>query len=351
MSDDLSIYYNRAKRVCEIPEEPACRNSKNPEKNISPIIDLAQYSEELAALASQGSFPIKKSYPNPLRVSTLALLASVLPLACNEKKETSTAFKKDPKTLSPIKTVPKKPDPWNLKSEGNRRVQIEMDGDPKIGTIVFFRQYHRTSKKQQDGSIRGPAIAKYQAEILKILEEYQIEHVFGESLTKTGKVPLDGSVNGYNIPSIRKQMGVPPLKDPTEFQLKIIYTFHAPYTYGIMHPHVTLHATLSPKEQLELQQKLKQALTKDGKARRHFFQETNPIREARATQRMIQFLKKNPGSHIALVYGFGHDFVDDFEKEGFTPRILSVFWHISPLDDWKTSRKLFDESLHGKGKK
>jgi len=238
----------------------------------------------------------------------------------------------------------------------DRREKVDLEGDRKLGEVLFLRQFHRLHSSVQLTEAQTEALRKitglYQLHILRELEEGKIKYVFVED-NPTLNSPGGKRLGDLYEADINQLRGIVDRFFPEQLserfdkgQLHVATMYpHGDQLYFVRNPGVFLHPTLTPQELknfdriiaqgLEQAKDLEELIQKDPAIRKSLVEG----REKVATREMINFLKKHPQERIAIIYGAAHDFSDDFLAQGFKPRLVSVWW------DWPSSEKFFGKTV------
>jgi len=226
---------------------------------------------------------------------------------------------------------------WKIETKGIRKVKVELEGDPKLGTVLFIRQVHLPPNFKEDLDFLV-LIGNYQLEILRLLEQLRPQHVFTEDSDYTFS-PEDLHHGDYRINDfdlkrrlqMRKLFGRRIPRDPDPRLLMGTAVARAQLVYAMRHEDVYLRRAAAPEE-AHLWDDCRRL---GPEASDSEFSEVCLYRRERVMVREIsEFLRKHPGERVALVYGAAHNFADDFKKAGFQPRIISVWWDIPGLSDY-----------------
>lgn len=280
-----------------------------------------------------------------------------------EPKDPSNVIEVSPEDTSKVTNVlPDDLPGVDISSQVHMEITVELPGDPKnIGHILNIKNAHETSKLPSDTEslLLYLEIAQYQLQILKTLEslEPKPKYIFFEdTLTKSIdpeearkiRVGLDKFSSTEVLESLSGPLpdniiydfvsdyvkGTINLNNPLFHQVIYLHQVGAPTIYALRNQSygVKLRATTNEKIREEYRTKYAKKLSKwtsgilpQDPDLMHFLRDR---REEVATKRMIKFLQNNPGERIILIYGAGHHFADDFRKYDFTPRLVSLSWHL-----------------------
>ncbi|MFO1520420.1 MAG: hypothetical protein U1F57_12290 [bacterium] len=246
-----------------------------------------------------------------------------------------------PSTPGPTLTVE------NLRSEGIRRVQTDLPGDPRVGTVIFIRQAHYSRWDLEEDFLRRDPQAylrhqyyteAYQWEILKFLEALQPRHVFSEGLDRNLTNPNE--VNHY-LSTALERAEIEPLQEslvgplpprPQGELLEIIIHHEAVNLYALRHPQLQWHQVMTNAESLidnlhyEAYSQCVLRNEEGCSERDEAF--VMATRESWASRELMQFLRAHPGETAVLIYGAAHQFCDDLLRENFRPRVISVSFDV-----------------------
>jgi len=226
--------------------------------------------------------------------------------------------------------------PWNLQQTGNIRLQVDLEGDPQQGSILFIRQIHAI---EEDLQAEGPTahlvkVGLYQFYMLRLLEELHPQDIFLEGLSHD--LSHEGVLNNISDDIGRQNMQfaerlfLGDLPDrPSADYLARLASLDAARIYAFRHAEAVLHRVMTPSEK-EI-------------VRRELFSDPNidvvnhPInaqREQWAVREMLEVLhngewqRTHPERRIALIYGGTHSFCDDFLRTASSPHVTSVWWRL-----------------------
>lgn len=197
-------------------------------------------------------------------------------------------------------------------------IRTEIEGDPKIGTIIYVRQLHQPPPNNPITKDELKEIAAYQYDIIDFLRERKAEHLFEEGQTEDippGKFlefKLKNSLeSGFEhfIQSLFRKKKEAIVAEEFELVAEQGSNF-----YAVLNPKATLHKTFTP-EQKEERERLRQTKSEE---------EIRDKREGWAVAQVKEFLEHNPGATIYLVYGGSHEFQDDFLKWEKPPVLVSI---------------------------
>lgn len=211
----------------------------------------------------------------------------------------------------------------------NRYEKVEVRGNPNKGEVVFLRQIHTVEK---DGAKVEMTVGMCQYHIYEELQAGKYKHVFVEGFDEDlgpGDPRRTGEEGWSQMVKIMFPEGMP--KAPSLPQLFALAKLGAPFIYAYFNPDVTLHRTQYHDEDKDQRNDLLMAEFEahpgtDPKK----FDYTDLInkfyaaRETSAAREVMNYLQDNPGAKVALVYGIGHQFKDDFEKETTPPVLVSI---------------------------
>jgi hypothetical protein len=255
----------------------------------------------------------------------------------------------------------------SLVSEGNRTVRTELTGNSALGRVIHIRDVHgMVNDEDPEKTDLGilVASARYQAEVLRLLEQRRPRHIFMEGYSRD--VSHQDLVKEFNKFSDFSRMapvisGMVP--DPStigkEGVLDIAYWTTALFmlggvrVYAYRHNDVTLRRVATDRENDEAYDWLLKKYSKyvkthgenhDAIVAGTTFRKMNEKRETwleREIQKVMQdsqWQSKNPDREVWVSFGAGHCLCDDFQKAKFNPQILSVYWSISHPE----LKKMFD---------
>lgn len=229
--------------------------------------------------------------------------------------------------------------------EGNLRMRVDLEGDPRLGQILFIRQWHISFFPPKEESERQKKLQQafqYQAEIYSVLEEMEAKHVFVENLGRdfspSHKEALFDFMFANNENLIPRSTDSRKVREQKNTLLLAV--FGAGTVYGLTHPETFLHRIATRQEGDRFKEIEEQMIKKYGRNIEEWFKEPEfrefafTERESWATREVIQFLRKNPGEKVVLIYGGAHSFCDDFIRADFKPRMVSLWWELPniPLD-------------------
>lgn len=233
-------------------------------------------------------------------------------------------------------------------STGISDLTVELRGNSKVGTVIHLRQRHwlpglEITEKNTDEFLR---VVNNQHQIWRELETRGIKHVFIEGIASDDKVSIAmrDPIGKKAIEVIRSIFpnGLPATLNPE--QKLFLGKIGAGRVYTYLHPDVTMHKLLTPKEGKELEalgdKECKQqvedikkrvmstSMTDDqikAEIDRQFKDSRSVnLHDKYAAREVMAFLKNNPGRVVALIYGAGHDFSNDFAAIPDHPWLLSV---------------------------
>jgi hypothetical protein len=214
--------------------------------------------------------------------------------------------------------------------------EIQIDGDAKFGTVKFLGQIHTTyteTEKQLED------IGRFQAAILSYLRNSEIKDVFVEGQFKDLHTASNESADIFAqyhywlLPAhLRKDKTSSQLlaetrqifselsspDGPTTEQAVRLGALGAAFVYAATTEDVVLHRTISATADAALYEKQGRLKFEDPLNRRYCFD----VRERIATNELNCFLKNNPGSNVALIFGTQHDFKEDFQWRWESPPVL-----------------------------
>lgn len=242
--------------------------------------------------------------------------------------------------------MPKWPDPES-EEKPVRRIRVDLEGDPEIGTLIFIRQSHlelRFKGGRDDDTDHLIETLFYQAEIYDLLSELKPKHLFSEGLSRdfppSQREELQQYFNELNKPW---QKHLAKFKDERVKQRFLLTVNGADRYYAAnTEEDIFLHK-VQTQEQSEQHKKIK-----IDEADMSFWKFIINTREEWATREIINFFRDNPGETAVLVFGGAHSFCDDFIRAGFRPHIISVWWESPRKDNTKESVSLPDgTTLYG----
>ncbi len=110
----------------------------------------------------------------------------------------------------------------------------------------------------------------------------------------------------------------------TEEQKLYLGLIGAPYIYAICNPQVSLMKTISSEDDLRIPKLIEQH--KNNSETVHFLR--FELREYLALQEAKNYLERNPGTRVSIVYGSSHEFLPQADKvfRQNTPIITTVKW-------------------------
>jgi len=231
------------------------------------------------------------------------------------------------------------------------RVERHLAGDPKLGSVIWIRDYHAPPLKAGDGSSEGwpPIVLEYQWQVLGLLEMFQPRNIFYEEERLSGGLNLAlkylyRSPSGINKEMLNAQelRSMPTVsgKKPSSEVSSFVARFGAPIAFLLRHPdEAEIQRTLNPEEYVASRNALKRILScnkqhgAQAKKCNDLFQEHSlRRREAWATREMIQYLRDHPGADVILLFGAAHQFCDDFIRENFRPEITMIDYNFNRDD-------------------
>lgn len=244
----------------------------------------------------------------------------------------------------------------------SRKERIEIEGDPKVGTVYFVRQFHR----HRMAMATNREVGEYQLAILRELAERKPTHIFKESLTEeVSPQELADPLGSYTSKEYRtsqddvRKAFQGPWAVTNSLQRGYLGKLGADLVYGLMTPGVSLHKTWTKDEETELynrrrpahkaaEARMREAEKKsreeheargggsfrwEGIVEDYYTDEERKLwqwlkrdfRESCAIQQIRNFLQEHPGESVTLVYGGAHTFCA-FNQEKDKPVVISVWW-------------------------
>lgn len=244
----------------------------------------------------------------------------------------------------------------------SRKERIEIEGDPKIGTVYFVRQFHR----HRLAMAINREVGEYQLAILRELTERKPAHVFKESLTEDlSPQELADPLGRYTSKEHRASQEN--VRKAFEGQWSVTNSVQRGYigklgadlVYGLINPGVSLHKTWTQDEETEFYNRMRPAYKAaearmqeaekkhreenearvtgyyswQGNVEDYYTDEERKLwqwlkrdfRESCAIQQIRNFLREHPGESVTLVYGGAHTFCA-FNEEKEKPVVISVWW-------------------------
>lgn len=255
------------------------------------------------------------------------------------------------------------------------RSRIDQEGTAGQGTLTFLRQIHPNRYVGTTGlsvaDMRN--VALYQLEILKELERRRPTEVLVEGYTtdlspESLRAPgaRDPIHNDIRLERLRRAFptGVP--VQPSDDQIRLLYSAGGALIYGALHTDVRLYRTLTPAEdqailrdeadlirsamphiQDEIQRRMQagtlpipQGVAEGGQMNvridpRQFFNDSqrSTYREITHTRRNFYAVREarrvvegNPNRSVAIVFGAVHNFCGAFNQLSWHPSTTSVWW-------------------------
>jgi hypothetical protein len=221
-----------------------------------------------------------------------------------------------------------------------REIRIDLNGNQALGSILFIHDLHR-GVSLEENDFEWPKtidprklhilIGLYQAKVYELLEHLRPKHIFMEGLAED----LPPSSYDQKVKFMREmiekleQQGVD--LSNKENALIILALFGAGLVYSLKHKDVFLHKTKTKAEEEQKDKILKEYIQKyktfERAMKEPFFKNfVENVRENWVTQKVIDFLRRNPGEKVVLIYGGAHNFCDDFIRLQFTPYLASIRW-------------------------
>jgi len=222
-----------------------------------------------------------------------------------------------------------------------KKVRLDLNGDPKLGWIVFYRDFHY-DKTFDNNPEALDAILKTQWEMLKDLEARKIKHIFKEGyasdspegITKKEMIQKEGLLDFYH--KLRKLFGgqLPDhLAELGSLRSRALMEFGAYYVYSIRHEDVRIHRISTLKEIEETEKARACFIETDAICLEDALQglslsEWQERRNGFAYREIRRFLENHLGKEVALIFGAYHNFHDNFIAGGFKPVIESILFEI-----------------------
>lgn len=194
----------------------------------------------------------------------------------------------------------------NINSNNNEiEHTVEINGDPKVGTIVNIGQFH---KRPEFNNEQMAQVGEYQYKILLELLKNKPKHVFLESLYED--FSLDHPERSGDAANFIKSVFGNGKMDvvPNNLQREIIAEDGAAFVYAYLNDDVFIHKVLTKEESDLIDKSISNS--EEGWADKMFKE-----REKFASREVKTFLSENPGEKVYIIFGSAHSFEDDFKSE------------------------------------
>lgn len=271
------------------------------------------------------SIPHPSNHANASRVIKPPLSISLPDLSITPP---SSTFRPTPLSLREFQGISLPP---------NLSAQVDLSGNLESGLAVFLRQVHVNSS---DESISEQAKIS-QWELLRyLLEVLKPTTLFAEGLSENMTqaqvrtwVENHVSVEDQALLNRLRDNPFPIVPDDALRALVVKLRPALVYVYLARDTEIILHRVMTPEEARisERERQNLSACTHQSDAtvrltclRQHenFVMQT---REAWAVREISNYLRRNPGASIAIIFGAMHIFCDDFQRVGIRYRLLSVW--------------------------
>lgn len=227
-------------------------------------------------------------------------------------------------------------------------------GDPELGILHYLRQVHSIYNEPPEELVR---IGRYQHRILSYLEHHEIEHVFVEGLYSSfdrASPDFEKSCGEYHYWLLQPEMraktspvdlcrhvasafGAPDYRaNPSDEQLLYLGALGAYFVHACLSPAVSLHRTVSANADARIGKRLSEiGDPEDPISRKIRFD----LRERMAVNEVAAFLRKEPGTNVALIYGAMHEIADDvaWRWKDKPPVLIDVSFPAA-LEEWRSVR-------------
>lgn len=246
------------------------------------------------------------------------------------------------------------PDPLSelliQRPQGEPEIAITpLSGKPEIGIIHSVGQIHCIYKETVE---QYKAIGRYQWEILKYLQSNQFKHIFVEGVVNTWTMQSPSerlaSSDFHFLKLIKpvqlrellsspeemvdnvKELFSPATHQPNDDQLLCLGNLGAYFVYACLNPQVTIHRAVSPGKDnrlVSIQKKLETSVSADPIEPTQMDESNNrswdklhyerffPLlrdrfREDYLMDEISEFLRKNPGQTVCVIFGIHHKMED-----------------------------------------
>jgi|GEM_PF-6774384 len=199
--------------------------------------------------------------------------------------------------------------------------QTIIEGNPKVGTIVFLAQRHYTPEIARD-TARLKEIGLVQAHILCELGRRNLTILFCEGFTQNllhGDSPQDGRPSREEI---RTLFPVSPFdwQKATEAQLQFLARRGASTVWWGMRSDVDVLATSTEAFEKDVWSRMEnQSLPISVREKAKMLE-----REQKTVECINKFLASNPGATVGLIYGHGHKFSAEHFPAGCSDSLPSL---------------------------
>ena len=188
--------------------------------------------------------------------------------------------------------------------------KIINEGNKKAGEIIHFAQVHTISSDTDPAALK--IIGKFQESILRKLIAGNFKVIASEKLPETIPQGALSSKRQEKYSEIKKTFpeGLP--NRLSDEQLKVLAKNGADFVYAYLAVDVTLIGTATNQERQEFAKLLSSCKTSKSDAQEIIMDR----RERTAMKHVMDYLKHNPNSKIALIYGTEHVFnLEDLSAE------------------------------------
>jgi len=193
---------------------------------------------------------------------------------------------------------------WESSKESYNTTHTEYEWNEEVGTINFIQQVH-TRPGIEDYPELNKTVWQFQYEIYKKLEKDWIKHVFNEWIDYDS-TPFHNNILKKEIQKAEESWD----KD------KLYELFASPLWwamfYASTHEWVTIHKVCTQAEKTQTNNTFSvnwtASMDNPDSAKIHDKREEYALRE------IMQFLAKNPGEKVALIYWADHNFTDNLER-------------------------------------
>ncbi len=238
----------------------------------------------------------------------------------------------------------------------------EIPGDCSVGHIHYLRQLHCVYQETDAEYIE---IGRYQAQLLRYLEDHRFKHIFVEGLVHTWTLSNEDhrrscSVYHKNLikPERLRQLigygddfidevrtffpGDCDIRQLTDDQLLCLGNLGAYFIYGCRNPDVTMHRCIDSEKDrqlVKLQQKIEKTSPLGNNHPRHRLL-CLPFRENYAMLEIASHLKNNPGDAVILIFGMDHDMVEARDHQMQPPPWMTKVYFPEPHRNWRREKGL-----------
>jgi hypothetical protein len=193
-------------------------------------------------------------------------------------------------------------------------VELENDGDPRIGRIINVKQLHN---RPEFSAEQKELVAEYQHSILTFLDRHNVDHVFVESLNEDFSAGTDMGKEMRDAVRFVFPGGIPAQFNET--QKEMLTEYGAPMILAYVKDTVSLHKTYTPQESEAIDSEIRRLGYGDPQAVRRMTE----TREELAMREVGRFLNGSPGATVALVFGAAHSF-GKYVAPADSPSLYSV---------------------------